>query len=338
MKTFFIILLSIMFLSNSVILSETFAQEHKKLISNDGQLEDYLYLIENRQDQSYRGPPTIYDAGISLSRVGEVDKKTGSYELDFWFWVTINEHDDPTDFTLEKPEFLFVNGKDITISSELIEPHYYEARIEGKFFNDFDFHDFPFEKINLVVEIESDNIEANNEHIVFVLDPESNVDESAKVTGWILEEFSISVVDHYYDLNDTTSQFVADFIIERSSISSILKNLLPIFLITGLSVSIFWVPENFTPRIYLTAPLLLALIYLHQSSLNSIPPLGYMTLFDKIMVVNYALFTNSILAIVVQMRLKTKSGGMDKPEQANKIMRYFIPIIIAIGSLFILVY
>ena len=60
---------------------------------------------------------------------------------------------------------------------------------------------------------------------------------------------------------------------------------------------IFWIPENFTPRIYLTAPLLLSLVYLHRATVGEIPSVGYMTMFDKIMTIYYVLFLNSLVSL-----------------------------------------
>jgi len=277
--------------------------------------------------------PINFDVSILLINVGTIDKNQGSYELDFWYTIISED----IDFTkIPPPEIDFTNGIIEERSSQFTEEHYYEERIRGKFFGEMDFRNFPFETIVLDVELEPVRPWTIS-HGVFNVDPDSGIDYTANVPGWILEKSNFEVVNHSYeDEEETYSRFMANFTVERSSVSSFLKSLLPVLLITGLSISIFWVPENFTPRIYLTAPLLLALIYFHQNALNTIPPLGYMTLFDKIMIIVYSLLGNSILAIVVQMRLQTKYNDKKKTEKANSIMRYFLPIIMAIGVMGIL--
>ena len=99
---------------------------------------------------------------------------------------------------------------------------------------------------------------------------------------------------------------------------------------------IFWIPENYTPRIYLTAPLLLSLVYLHRAVLGEIPTVGYMTIFDKIMIIYYTLFLNSILALAIQMRYQVLYKDNEKIKKINKIMRYCIPVIIGVGLIILL--
>ena len=298
-------------------------------------IDEYMHLREQRTQQQYDGPPSKYDAGIHLLGIGEIDKSEGTYELDFWFWININEEDDPTDFTAVKPEFDFMNAKEIKLSSEIIEPHYYETRIQGTFRNAMDFRDFPFEKLNLQVTLEPvAPLDAAN--VNFVLDPESRIDPSVFVPGFEIGTFEIKAEEFSYDADETYDRFIANFVVERSQIGSLFKNLFPITLIAALSLIIFWIPENFTPRIYLTAPLLLALVYLHRATVGEIPSVGYMTLFDKIMTIYYVLFLNSLVSLGIQMRYHVTHENDGKVKKINKTMRYFIPVIIGIGLLFVL--
>lgn len=102
-------------------------------------------------------------------------------------------------------------------------------------------------------------------------------------------------------------------------------------MITSLSLLIFWIPDNFTPRIYLTAPLLLSLVYLHRAVLGEIPTVGYMTIFDKIMIIYYTLFLNCITSLAIQMRYQAIYKDDEKVKKVNRIMKYFIPVIIGVG-------
>ncbi len=145
----------------------------------------------------------------------------------------------------------------------------------------------------------------------------------------------IEVTDFFYDEQDTFSRYSAHYFVERSIIGSFVKNLFPVIMITGLSLLIFFIPENFTPRIYLTAPLLLSLVYLHQGVLKEIPPVGYLTIFDNVMLINYTLFINAIGSLALQMRVHVTTKNPTTIKKINSTMRYFIPIIIGVGLLFI---
>jgi hypothetical protein len=297
-------------------------------------MEQYMYLTEEYATYDYDELPIKYPVAITLTRISEIDKTVGSYEADFWFWIEIFNEDSPIDFTKDPPKFDFTNARDISMDSEYIEPHYYEIRVRGTFFNEMDFSNFPFEKLNLVIEVEP-QAPYMADQIQLVLDPNSGIDHTAKVPGWSTGEFDLTVEDYAYEEDEVFSRYTATFAVERSPVGSFLTNILPISLITGLSLVIFFIPENYTPRIYLTAPLLLSLIYLHQNALHEIPSVGYMTILDKLMMINFALFVNAIGSLAIQMRFHVMDGNSVRALKANNTMRLFIPVIIAVGILFI---
>lgn len=307
-----------------------FAQIDKISVVENSEMQKYMYLLEEYESLEYIQIPV----GITLTRIGEIDREVGSYEADFWFWMEIFDGDSPVDFTENPPKFDFINAREVKLDAELIEPHFYEVRVRGTFFNEMDFTHYPFEKLNLLIEVEPQTPNDISQW-KFVLDPTSEIDVTAKVPGWKTGAFEISTIEHSYDEDETFSRFTANFIVERSVTGSIVKNILPVSLITGLSLLIFFIPENFTPRIYLTAPLLLSLVYLHQGALDEIPPVGYMTIFDKIMVINFALFVNAILSLAIQMKFHAEQKT-HLVKRTNSIMRLLIPVIIALGLVFII--
>lgn len=110
---------------------------------------------------------------------------------------------------------------------------------------------------------------------------------------------------HIHDGIETEeySRFIASYTIERSYFGSFLTSILPVAMITGLALLTFYIPGNFTPGIYLTAPLPLALVYLHRAVLSEIPSVGYATFFDKVLVIDYSIFVISITSLALQMRV-----------------------------------
>ena len=150
------------------------------------------------------------------------------------------------------------------------------------------------------------------------------------MVGWKLLEPVFEINTHEYENYGSFSRFVATIPIERSATGAILKTIFPVLVITGVSMLIFLIPENFSSRIYLTAPLLLAVVFLHRGSLGELPTLGYMTVFDKFMIIVYALFANSILALAIQMKLHTDHKGDVKVRKANIVMLYMVPVIVGI--------
>jgi len=270
--------------------------------------------------------PDEYVIGITLANVGQIDRKNGEYFLDFWVYIESENQD----FIKNPPKLEFLNGQINKISSEYVESEYYEARINGNFHNNMDFHNFPFEEITLKISIEP-SIPQNIDRVRFSSDEFSSViDDAANIPGWDMLKPEFMIVKHQYD-DDTYSRFIVEYGAEKPILGTALRTLLPVTIITAISLIIFFIPENFTPRIYLTAPLLLALVYLHTSNLDYLPPLGYLTVFDKIMIIYYALFVNSILTLGIQMRIHVTHKDDQKIKKVNNIQLILVPVIIVVG-------
>jgi hypothetical protein len=261
-----------------------------------------------------------YKIGVNLLNVGKIDLQTGSYDLDFYLWVSSEK----ADFTKTKPQFELMNGR-ATIEPIVVEPHYYEARVKGTFLKNMDFHQYPFEKLNLTIEVEG--IEPVNQ-IVFVPDYDaSGIDDLINIPGWNLTGDSAIVTEHQYLDGNSYSRYIFSLTIERFFLSSFLKTIFPVVIITTIAMLAFWMsPTSFAPRIGLGASTLLAAVAAHLNAANQLPPIGYLTLLDKIMIIAYALFLNNLLSMVIQMRFIDH----DKKEEAIRInsrMRKLMPVI-----------
>jgi hypothetical protein len=265
--------------------------------------------------------PTEYKIGVYLLNVGKIDLQTGSYDLDFYLWI----YSENADFTKLKPQFEFMNGR-TTIEPITVEPHYYEARVKGTFLKNMDFHQYPFEKLPLTIEVEG--IETLDK-IVFTPDYDAGgIDAFVNIPGWNLSDSTSTVKTHQYYDGNSYSRYIFSFTIERYPLSSFLKTIFPVVIITTIAMLAFWMsPTNFASRIGLGASTLLAAVAAHLNAANQLPPVGYLTLFDKIMIIAYALFLNNLLSMVIQMRFIDH----DKKDEAIKVnakMRKLMPVII----------
>ncbi|AFU60335.1 hypothetical protein Ngar_c34200 [Candidatus Nitrososphaera gargensis Ga9.2] len=103
-----------------------------------------------------------------------------------------------------------------------------------------------------------------------------------------------------------------------------------IIIITTIAMLAFWMsPTNFPPRIGLAASTLLAAVAAHLTAANQLPPIGYLTLIDKLMIVVYALFLNNLISMVMQMRLVDHKQE-EKAVKVNAKMRKLMPVIIGV--------
>ncbi|CAE6487840.1 MAG: hypothetical protein QXE84_04890 [Candidatus Nitrosotenuis sp.] len=288
-----------------------------------------ILMLNTVAMQAYGQEPDIlhsdvqkkYEIGIYLLNVGKVDLQTGSYDLDFYMWIKSNE----ADFTQSKPKFEFMNGR-VTTEVLTVEPNYYEVRVKGNFLKNMNFQKYPFEQLFLTVEVEGiDDIDK----MVFVPDADATgIDKLVNIPGWRLVSSDSTITEHQYPDEKSYSRYIFSITIERFFLSSFLKTIFPVLIITTIAMLAFWMsPTNFTSRIGLGASTLLAAVAAHLNAANQLPPIGYLTLFDKIMIIAYALFLNNLLSMVIQMRLIDHDQKEDAV-RVNARMRKLMPVII----------
>jgi hypothetical protein len=106
---------------------------------------------------------------------------------------------------------------------------------------------------------------------------------------------------------------------------------MPIAVITTIALLAFFVsPKNFAQRIGLGVTTLLSATAFHLSLLNGIPPTGYLTFADKMMIFVYGLFLYNLSVSVLIMRyVDTKKE--DAAERINKRALGVLPLIILVG-------
>jgi hypothetical protein len=124
----------------------------------------------------------------------------------------------------------------------------------------------------------------------------------------------VNSVEHAFSGN-VMSNFVFDLQVTRPFFSSLVKNVLPITVITIIGLLTFLIhPKNFGQRIGLAVSTLMAASAAHLSLLSALPSTGYLTLADRMMLIVYIIFLFNLATSVYIMRLVDQ----DKIEQAGK--------------------
>jgi|WetSurMetagenome_2_1015567.scaffolds.fasta_scaffold23697_3 hypothetical protein len=273
--------------------------------------------------------PIHVKVGAWLNNVEKVDLSGNSYRLDFYVWFSF----DPSQISLDDVRhFEFINGSPIKTEIDS-NSSYLEYRVKGDFITSFDFSQYPFESHILPVQLEHNSYDITQ--LVYEPDPDSGTEKSANVAGWNLGSYQTGVTEHAY-VDQTFSRFTFSITIAKPFVSSFIKSVLPISVITAISLlALFIAPQNFTMRITLAVTTLLAATTFHLSMLSGIPTTGYLTLADKIMIGVYALFLYNLASSVFIMRLVDAK----KPEDALKIKSRAIkllPIMITLMAVLII--
>lgn len=83
-----------------------------------------------------------------------------------------------------------------------------------------------------------------------------------------------------------------------------MKIIFPILIVVGVGYVAYMFPKNFDLQAALALLPLGAIVFLQVSTLDELPPLGYLTLYDKMMVIVYALIANNVIAIGRQVNVE----------------------------------
>lgn len=267
----------------------------------------------------------IVDVGIILQNISYLDKINGVYQAKFIIYVESDE----LDFTNTPFDLQYENGFDL-IKEKFMQKHYYEEKVTGKFYTDIDLHNYPIADIKLPIEIEATYPWDSS---ILIFNPvEVNIESKTHVVGLSYDEPTIESHIHRYPDGVEYSRIIVTLPIHKEETTSFLKVYFPVFLITAISMIIYYIPNNYTPRIYLTAPLLIALVYLHQSSLSNLPTLSYLTNFDKVMIIIYSIFTINTVSLGVQMRINELSKDIKKIRYMNRVFLLVVIIVIIMGG------
>jgi hypothetical protein len=284
-------------------------------------------MMFNVKAESSSSNPANVEVGVLLVNVEKVDLAASSYRLDFYLWFRF----DPSKISLEEvKEFEFVNGFPTKYEVEVDAEHgYLEYRVRGDFIKTLDFSRYPYETHKLAVELEHKNLNASN--LIFTADPTSNVDEEVNVAGWEIGDFEATVTEHSYG-DGVYSRFVFSILLKRPTLSAFVKSVLPLAVITTISLLAFFIsPQNFAQRIGLGVTTLMSATAFHLSLLSGIPPVGYLTLADRMMLSVYTIFLYNLSASVYIMKLvdaKKTEEAQKFNKKALKILSVLIIILI----------
>ena len=275
--------------------------------------------------KTVKAAPTVeVDVGIWLVNVEKVDLAASSYKLDFYLWFKF----DPSEINLnEVKEFEFINGAPTKYEIEADGNGYLEYRIRGDFIKTFDFSQYPFENQQLTIKLEHKFLDSTQ--LIYLPDDSSTIDPEATVAGWDITSFDTHIAEHSYD-TEYFSRFIATVILQRPTLSAFIKSVLPISVITTIALLAFFIsPNNFAQRIGLGVTTLLSATAFHLSLVNGIPPTGYLTFADRMMVGIYTIFLYNLSISVYLMKMVDKKRNEDAERFNRKALR-ILPILIAI--------
>jgi hypothetical protein len=156
---------------------------------------------------------------------------------------------------------------------------------------------------------------------------DSGLDPAVKIAGWEIEGWEAEVDEHYYTPYDTTfSRYIFRIQIHRSPLAAILKTVLPalIIVIVGL-LSLVLSPDKIIPRLTLNTGAFTSAVLFHLNMTSSLPPLSYLTLGDRFMILNYVALTMSLVSTLVALYYVDKKRN-DDADRVHNLALVAVPV------------
>jgi len=251
--------------------------------------------------------------GLYILNLGKFDVATGAFTADFYLSVKCLS-ECTTDFE-------FMNGRAASIEKIIDEPNEKFYRIQANLNSPVDLRRFPFDSQQMHIILEDKKL--TTENLVYVpIMGESGMDESISFTGWNIDGWDADVKEHRYDIYDETySQYIFTVNISRIFINSFFKTFMPVlFIVLILLFSFIMDPDKITTRLAVSTSSLIASVMFHISISNQIPPVGYLTIADKFMILTYFVILASVILNVIILELSERKNQklVDKVHRATE--------------------
>jgi hypothetical protein len=240
-------------------------------------------------------PVKVY-VGVYVLNLGKFELATGAYTVDFYLSLRSQE-------PVEMGDFEFMNGRAATVDKLIDTPTEKFYRIQANLSQNLDLRRYPFDEHLLTIEIEDKR--RTVDELVYVVDEQScGVDPGVIVVGWRLAGWEAKVLAHEYEIyGETYSRFVFGLRIQRVVLNAVIKSFLPIacMVLVGF-LSLLLAPDKVTTRLSLNISTLLGAVMFHVNLTASIPPVGYLTLADRIMIATYVVLVLILFSGVAILR------------------------------------
>jgi hypothetical protein len=232
--------------------------------------------------------------GVYLLNVGRLDIGAGTYTMDFYVSFRCSEDCQPGNFEI-------LNGR-ATVDKNDDEPRFKVFRVRADLVAHFDLRSFPFDSHRLQIAFEDKVLQDNR--LVYEPDPDmTGIHPSAVVVGWNLDKkWKVSIDQDRYDVyGQSYSRATFSIGVNRPKLSAFLKNLTPALIITLSGfLALLMGADKATSRLTLTTSALVGSVLFHINMTSSMPPIGYLTFGDRLMMINYI---GLVLVLMVNVKV-----------------------------------
>ena len=147
---------------------------------------------------SAKNEPDTVKVGVYIISIHDINFHDKEYIARFWLWFTY-DYNKELDFSKELD---IPNAKDIEINQVLSDTIngkiWVQLKMKCTMKEDWQVHDFPFDKQHLKINIEDSNRDVTS--LIFVADNEdSRLNPNEGLTGWVMDSFKVTASQSPYD-------------------------------------------------------------------------------------------------------------------------------------------
>jgi hypothetical protein len=269
---------------------------------------------------------------LHLISVGSYDTAKGTYLMDFYLHLRWDAAHAPANFTPDR--FEFMNGRAASrelLSNDLGADGFRDLwfRVQASLYSAPQFASYPFDEQALTIVLE-DTVHPDTE--LAYVPGDATLDEEAGLSGWKESGFEPTVATKSYPFGESYSRLQYTLTLKREPVSSALRTFLPpIAFMLVASFSFFFDRAQAANRLSLGTGMLITAVGFHISQTVALPPLGALTLFDKVMISVYAFIAATLLVTTVLAfgeRLRLPEGASKLINQRGALLAVAVPFVI----------
>ncbi len=189
---------------------------------------------------------------------------------------------------------------------------------------DYDLRRFPFDRQLLELQIES--FRWNRDDLVWIPHESAiGFEKEFSIPEWRITRVGSRVEEATAVRSPIPfSRFVLEIEVERESGFYLWKVMLPIFIIVGLSWSVFWMTEEpLAGRSRITATGVLTIVAYQFAIASDLPRIAYLTFLDKLMLLSFGLLSLTLIQSMIVARFQ--QSDMERARRIDRASRWIFP-------------
>ena len=279
-------------------------------------LSDYTLSEQNENSKK-----TLVQVGVYLNHIDKIDVKAQTFYSEFYLNMKWKGNHSANNF-----EFMNANNYETFFLQEWTDKdtNWLACKIRGTFRCKMDVSYFPLDDQKLIIQL--GDFVWIEDSLTYVVNP--------TVTGrykeiysaeWDIADFDAKVIQ-FKEMDDRYSVLECSINVERRTTSFLIKILLPILIVMGVSMlNLFIDKKQLEACIGLGVTSLLSIIALYFSISDSLPDVNYATTVDKMMMGSYLVIFITMVEIVYAHNLihQNKKELLNRIENISK---WLIPV------------